>query len=166
MADKLSKEHRSWNMSRIRSKNTKPEIIIRSLLHKAGLRFRLHAKNLIGKPDLILPKYKTVIFVHGCFWHRHQGCKDATNPGTRTDFWQKKFTDNVERDKKVKLSLEEAGWKVIIIWECEIKKTNEELLSRISKELGIYSNLYKKDDNSEFLKVAEKTAIAKKYPNQ
>ncbi|MBN2285805.1 MAG: DNA mismatch endonuclease Vsr [Tissierellales bacterium] len=118
--DRISKKHRSWNMSRIRSKNTKPEIIVRSILHRNGYRFRLHKKDLPGKPDIVLPKFNTVVFVHGCFWHRHENCSDATTPKTSTDFWQKKFEDNVKRDKRNIKALQEAGWKVIIIWECEI----------------------------------------------
>lgn len=118
--DKLTPEHRSWNMRRIRSKNTKPEVIVRSLLHKLGFRFRLHVKNLPGKPDIVLPKYQTVVFVHGCFWHRHRGCKSAATPGTRPDFWKKKFEDNIRRDKQVRTELRELGWNVIVVWQCEL----------------------------------------------
>ena len=149
MTDKLSKEHRSWNMSRIRSTNTKPELVVRSLLHRAGLRFRLHGKDLPGKPDLILPKYKTVIFVHGCFWHRHEGCKDASTPRTRTEFWQKKFTGNVERDKKVRLLLEETGWNVLVIWECEINKNSDKIVHRIFQELHLLGELYQLIEKSK-----------------
>jgi DNA mismatch endonuclease (patch repair protein) len=120
MADSLTKEKRSWNMSRIRSKDTSPEKKVRSLLHKMGYRFRLHRKDLPGKPDIVLPKYKTVIEVRGCYWHRHKGCKNATTPKTNTAFWKKKFADNVKRDKENQKKLEELGWKVIILWECEI----------------------------------------------
>ena len=118
--DKISKEHRSWNMSRIRSKDTTPEKTVRSLLHKMGYRFRLHRKDLPGKPDIVLPKYKTVIFVHGCFWHRHENCKYASIPKTNTEFWLDKLNKNVERDKKNQAELKKLGWKVIVIWECEI----------------------------------------------
>ena len=120
MVDIISKEKRSWNMSRIRGKDTKPELVIRSLLHKMGYRFRLHKKDLPGKPDITLPKYKTAIFVHGCFWHRHKGCKYAYIPKSRVDFWQRKFNENIERDKIKQVGLKEAGWKVIEIWECQI----------------------------------------------
>lgn len=129
MVDKISKEHRSWNMSRIRSKDTKPEIVVRKLLHRLGYRFRLHGKVskrlyksgvLPGKPDIVLAKYKTVIFVHGCFWHRHENCKRATTPKSRTKFWVSKLTKNKERDEENQRILNELGWKVIIIWECEV----------------------------------------------
>jgi len=121
--DILSKEKRSWNMSRILSKNTKPEMIVRSLLHRMGYRFRLHVKNLPGKPDIVLPKYKIAIFVHGCFWHRHPGCKYAYTPKSRVDFWSKKFSDNVERFKNVNRELIKLKWSILVIWECEVTKT-------------------------------------------
>lgn len=108
-------------MSKIRSKNTKPEIFVRSLLHRRGYRFRLHGKNLPGKPDIILPKYKAVIFVHGCFWHRHDGCKYTYNPKTRMEFWKNKFAENVQRDMLVQKKLIEDGWNVLIIWGCELE---------------------------------------------
>jgi len=129
--DTISKEHRSWNMSRIRSKDTKPEKIVRSLLHRMGYRFRLHVKDLPGKPDIVLPKYKTVIFVHGCFWHRHPKCKYAYTPKSRIKFWDKKFSDNIARFKIVKKKLEDFQWKVAIIWECEINKSNAEIEHKI-----------------------------------
>ncbi len=118
--DIISRAKRSWNMSRIRSKNTKPEIIVRSVLHKAGYRFRLHVNALPGKPDIVLAKYRTVIFVHGCFWHRHPGCKYAYEPKSRKKFWLEKFKQNIKRDELVENELKKKGWKVIIIWECEI----------------------------------------------
>ena len=117
--DRISKEHRSWNMSRIKSGNTKPEIVVRSLLHKLGYRFRLHRKDLPGKPDIVLPRYNSVVFVHGCFWHRHNGCKKATVPKTKILFWREKFKGNIERDIKVQEELQSMGWKILIIWECE-----------------------------------------------
>jgi len=119
--DKISPEHRSWNMSRIRSGNTKPEIIVRSLLHRMGYRFRLHKKDLPGKPDIVLPKYRTIIFVHGCFWHRHSECRYAYTPKSRIDFWEEKFTRNIERDQEVKGELETMNWKVLTVWECETR---------------------------------------------
>jgi DNA mismatch endonuclease (patch repair protein) len=118
-------EQRSRNMSAIKSKNTKPEITVRKLLHSMGYRFRLHKKDLPGSPDIVLPKYKTVIFVHGCFWHRHQNCKYASNPKTRREFWEKKFKENIERDKKTQEKLKNLGWKTKIVWECEIKKQDK-----------------------------------------
>lgn len=120
MADRLSKEHRSWNMSRIRGKNTRPELQLRSLMHRSGFRFRLHDAKLPGKPDIVLPKHNTVIFVNGCYWHRHEGCPKATTPKTRTDFWQEKFRRTIERDKHKRVELMQAGWSVITVWECEL----------------------------------------------
>lgn len=131
--DKISPEHRSWNMSRIKSSNTKPEIAIRSLLHKTGFRFRLHRKDLPGKPDIVLPRYKTVIFVHGCFWHRHKNCRFAYEPKSRRDFWESKFKANVSRHITVENLLVEMGWKVVVIWECEVPKlTGNDLLKLVS----------------------------------
>jgi DNA mismatch endonuclease (patch repair protein) len=118
--DKLTPEHRSWNMGRIHSGNTKPEFAVRSLLHRMGYRFRLHRKDLPGKPDIIMPKYKAAVFVHGCFWHRHEGCKYSYTPKSRINFWEEKFKSNVERDKKNQAELERLGWKVVVIWECEL----------------------------------------------
>lgn len=109
-------------MSRIKNRDTKPELIVRKALHYRGYRFRLYRKDLPGHPDIVLPKHKTVIFVHGCFWHRHEGCRYAYQPKSRIDFWQKKFHQNIDRDKTVRKLLVEAGWNVFIIWECETKK--------------------------------------------
>ena len=134
--DKLTKEKRSWNMSRIKGKDTKPEIIVRSVLHKNGFRFRLNRKDLPGKPDIVLPKYKSVILVHGCFWHRHPRCKFAYNPKSRVKFWQNKFSENVERDRLVRKELRKMGWKVIVVWECELKnEKKDKTINRILKEL-------------------------------
>lgn len=132
--DKITPEHRSWNMSRIQSKNTKPEKIVRSLLHRMGYRFRLNVKDLPGKPDIVLPKYKTVIFVHGCFWHRHHKCKYAYTPKSRIAFWEKKFADNVARFKIVKKELKHLHWNVLVIWECEIK-SNADIASKLKSSL-------------------------------
>jgi len=133
--DIVSKEKRSWNMSRIRSKDTNPEKIVRSLLHRMGFRFRLHVKGLPGKPDIVLPKFKTVIFVHGCFWHRHPKCKYAYTPKSRVDFWAKKFTDNVARFKIVKKELVHLKWKVVVIWECEIENKPDWVKDKLCKTL-------------------------------
>ena len=130
-------EQRSRNMSAIKSKNTKPEIKVRKVLHSMGYRFRLHSKDLPGSPDIVLPKYKTVIFVHGCFWHRHQNCKYASTPKTRQEFWNKKFNENINRDKINQENLSSKGWKIIIIWECEIKnkKINlEQIFKKVIKK--------------------------------
>lgn len=119
--DNISSEHRSWNMSRIKSKDTTPERIVRSFLHHNGFRFRLHVKDLPGHPDIVLPKYKTVIEVRGCFWHRHPGCRQATTPSTNIDFWQEKFKRNVDRDRNTEKRLNELGWNLIVVWECELQ---------------------------------------------
>jgi len=118
MTDTLTPERRSWNMSRIRGSDTGPEKIVRSALHRMGLRFRLHRKDLPGRPDIVLPGLHTVVFVHGCYWHRHPGCRFAYNPKTRVEFWQAKFRQNVERDSRQQAELEAAGWRVVIVWEC------------------------------------------------
>ena len=126
MADVHSVEVRSYNMSRIKSKNTKPEILLRKLLFANGFRFRLHDKLLPGKPDIILKKYKTIIFVHGCFWHGHKDCKYFILPKTRSEWWSEKIGKNRVNDQKSKISLELTGWKVIEVFECELKKSNLE----------------------------------------
>lgn len=120
--DIKSKEARSQNMSRIRSKNTKPEIYFRKLLFAKGYRYRIADKSIPGHPDAFLRKYNTAVFVHGCFWHRHQGCKYAYNPKSRIEFWQKKFDDNVRRDAVVRTALRENKIKCLVIWECTIKQ--------------------------------------------
>ena len=127
MVDTISEERRSWNMSRIRGKDTKPELIVRSLLHKMGYRFRIHRKDLPGKPDIVLPKHKTIIFVHGCFWHRHKGCRYAYTPKSRVKFWKDKFAGTVKRDNNHQKQLKEMGWSVHVVWECETK--NPEILN-------------------------------------
>ncbi|WP_298331355.1 very short patch repair endonuclease [Asticcacaulis sp.] len=135
MVDRVSGERRSWNMSRIRSRDTGPEIHLRSLLHRAGFRFRLHAKDLDGKPDIVLPKYRTAIFVHGCFWHRHTNCRNATIPSTRAEFWQKKFDDNVARDRRNSAALEAKGWTVITVWDCDLKADPDRMLQNLSAKM-------------------------------
>lgn len=135
MADSLSPERRSWNMSRIRGTDTKPELALRSLLHRAGYRFRLHDRRLPGRPDVVLPRFRTVIFVHGCFWHRHAGCRNATMPGSRTEFWARKFRDTIARDARKAAELDAAGWKVVTVWECEMKKGPEKVLRKVVKQL-------------------------------
>jgi DNA mismatch endonuclease (patch repair protein) len=119
-------------MSRISGKNTKPELIVRSLLHKLRYRFRLHRIDLPGKPDITLPKYKKVIFVHGCFWHGHKGCKKSRRPTTNEKFWNKKLTGNMQRDKRYYRNLREMGWQILIVWECETKNT-EKLLHKLER---------------------------------
>lgn len=121
MADVHNKATRSFNMSRIKGKDTKPEMLVRKYLYGNGLRYRLHNKNLPGKPDLTLSKYLTVIFVNGCFWHGHKGCKYFVMPKTRTEWWSEKIEETIKRDTKALSDLNDLGWKAIIIWECELK---------------------------------------------
>lgn len=122
MTDIVNKETRSRMMAGIRGKDTKPEMILRKALHARGLRYRLYATELPGRPDLVFVKYRAVVFVHGCFWHRHKGCRYATTPATRPDFWQRKFAANVRRDKDVQQLLASNGWRVAIVWECALRK--------------------------------------------
>jgi len=130
MADVHEPETRSYNMSQIKGKDTKPEMIVRKFLHSNGFRYRLHVKDLPGKPDLVLPKYNSVIFVHGCFWHAHEGCKYFKIPKTRTEWWKEKLYGNKERDEKHIQELEVMGWNVIVVWECELKSKNRSLISK------------------------------------
>ncbi|MEZ2347536.1 very short patch repair endonuclease [Terriglobus sp. RCC_193] len=133
--DSLDARRRSENMRRIRSKNSKPEIFLRSLLHKAGYRFRLHRTDLPGKPDVVFPGRRKVIFVHGCFWHQHSGCREGRLPGTRPEYWVPKLQRNVARDLANSVSLEKLGWRMLIIWECEIE-SSPGLLSKVEDFLG------------------------------
>jgi len=127
MTDVHSKAQRSYNMSQIRSKDTKPELVVRKFLFASGFRYRLYVKTLPGKPDIVLRKYKTVIFIHGCFWHGHENCRYFVIPKTRTDWWLAKINHNKENDLLAKTTLEQTGWKVITIWECELKKDSLDL---------------------------------------
>ena len=136
--DIWSKQKRSEVMSKIRGENTKPEMILRSHLFRLGFRFRVHKKDLPGKPDIVFPKYQTIIFVHGCFWHYHKDCREGRIPSTNSKFWKEKLFKNVEKDKRHTEALQELGWKVIVIWECEIEKnigqTLDKLIVEIKKE--------------------------------
>ncbi|MBQ4303897.1 MAG: DNA mismatch endonuclease Vsr [Lachnospiraceae bacterium] len=122
MADVHDKKTRSYNMSRIKSKDTKPEELVRKYLFSKGLRYRKNDNRYPGHPDIVLPRYKTVVFVHGCFWHRHDGCRYSTTPSSNVDYWTDKFRKNKERDQKEQQQLKELGWRTIIIWECQLKK--------------------------------------------
>lgn len=143
MADVHDKATRSYNMSRIKSKDTKPEMLVRKFLFANGFRYRLYVKNLPGKPDIVLPKYKTVIFVHGCFWHGHKGCKYYSIPKTRTDWWMEKINKNIDNDEKTINALQEKGWHVIIMWGCELKQTKKDitlpkLITNLNNTVSIY----------------------------
>ena len=140
MADVHDKATRSYNMSRIKSKNTKPEILVRKFLFANGFRYRINDKKLPGKPDIVLPKYKTVIFVNGCFWHGHENCKYFKLPKTRTEWWKEKIERNINNDLKKHTLLAEAGYTVIVIWECEIK--NKEFYNTIIDEIRRKENSF------------------------
>jgi DNA mismatch endonuclease (patch repair protein) len=134
--DRLTPERRSWNMSRIKGRDTGPEVRVRSVLHSLGFRFSLRRTDLPGKPDITLPKWQTVVFVHGCFWHQHQNCKNAVLPKTRAEFWTAKLTGNVVRDKRHALALRRMGWRVITIWECQAEdeaKLRRSLVLKLSR---------------------------------
>ncbi len=134
MTDIFDPEKRSQIMSRIRGRDTRPEMIVRRIAHGLGFRFRLHRKDLPGRPDIVFPRHQAVIVVHGCFWHRHPGCKRASSPKTRVRYWQNKFEDNVVRDKRNETALRDLGWKVMVIWECETKD-HEAVAARIESFL-------------------------------
>ncbi|MGB4594456.1 MAG: very short patch repair endonuclease [Anaerolineaceae bacterium] len=137
MTDIKSSVDRSYNMSRIRGDNTKPELTVRKYLFKNGFRYRLHVRNLPGVPDIVLPKLKTIIFVNGCFWHAHEGCKYFVWPKNNADFWKDKISGNVQRDKRNYESLEAMGWRVIVVWECQIKRKSD----RESALLSLFETL-------------------------
>lgn len=134
--DIWSKEKRSAVMSKIRGKDTKPEKILRSALFKSGYRFRIHRKDLPGKPDIVLPKYNAIIFVHGCFWHYHADCREGRIPSTNSKFWEEKLQKNIIRDQQHNLKLQEAGWRVMTVWECEIEKHLETLMVKVADFLN------------------------------
>lgn len=138
MADVHSTTVRSYNMSKIKGKDTRPEILVRKYLFSKGFRYRLHNKKLPGTPDIVLPKYKTVIFINGCFWHGHEGCKYYVIPKTRTDWWLDKINRNIEKDKENKIKLTNIGWSIIEIWECELKASVRDVtLDSILKKLKL-----------------------------
>jgi DNA mismatch endonuclease, patch repair protein len=121
MADRLTRRQRSILMAGVRTKHTEPELKVRSVAHRLGYRFRLHRKDLPGSPDIVFPRLQAVVFVHGCFWHRHAGCRKASIPATRSDFWAEKLGSNVTRDANARKRLRQSGWRVLVIWECETK---------------------------------------------
>jgi DNA mismatch endonuclease (patch repair protein) len=133
VTDRITKQRRSWNMSRIRAKDTKPELAVRSLLHRLGFRFRIHVKRLPGCPDIVLSRLQTVVFVNGCFWHRHKNCKFAYSPKSRKAFWEEKFKANVARDRQLQRKLGKLGWTVHVIWECQTHKV--EILDKLVRRI-------------------------------
>jgi DNA mismatch endonuclease (patch repair protein) len=133
MADTLTPEQRQKCMSRVKGKNTKPELALRSALHALGFRFRLHRRNLPGCPDIVLPKYRTVIFLHGCFWHQHPGCRKATIPISNYEFWLAKLRGNAGRDKQNTAILQRNGWRVLTVWECDLKCGEELIAKQLSR---------------------------------
>lgn len=133
--DVVDSATRSRMMSGIRSRDTKPEMTVRKYLHAKGFRYRLHTRALPGSPDLVLPKYRTAIFVHGCFWHRHPGCRYTTTPASNVERWNEKFRANTERDARKHAELEAAGWRVIVVWECELRGAAQERLERLRDEI-------------------------------
>ena len=136
MIDVVDQKTRSRMMSGIRGKDTRPEMLVRSGLHRLGFRFRLHARNLPGSPDLVLKRYRAVVFVHGCYWHRHEGCPYATTPATRLEFWQEKFEANVERDHRHQKALRETGWRVFVVWECALRREGVAAVERLATALS------------------------------
>uniref|UniRef100_UPI004048EA2D very short patch repair endonuclease n=1 Tax=Yoonia sp. TaxID=2212373 RepID=UPI004048EA2D len=125
MTDIVDKQTRSRMMAGIKGKDTKPELVLRRALHARGFRYRLHSKDVPGRPDLVFPKHHAIVFVHGCFWHRHEGCRYTTTPSTRPEFWQAKFDANVIRDAAIRDQLIETGWRVATVWECSLRKTDQ-----------------------------------------
>ena len=134
MTDVFSKDKRSWIMSRVKGRDTKPETLVRSFVHRMGFRFRLHQRDLPGKPDIVLPRHNKVIFVHGCFWHGHKQCPRSKRPTTNERFWNKKLDGNIERDKRFRRKLRRTGWKVLVVWQCETRNL-EKLLEKLERFL-------------------------------
>jgi DNA mismatch endonuclease Vsr len=155
MSDVHTPEQRHKNMAAIHSSSTKPELKLRRALWSLGFRYRINEKDLPGKPDIVLPKYRTVVFVHGCFWHGHKGCKYYTVPKTNTEFWTAKVTRNQQRDQEVWRQLEAKGWAVIIVWECELKKYRfEDTVNSVAAEIVRNGNTY------QYIRAARKKARA------
>lgn len=134
MSDVFSNEKRSWIMGRVRGRDTKPEILVRSFIHRMGYRFRVHRRDLPGNPDIILPRHGKVVFVHGCFWHGHEGCPRSKRPTSNEKFWNRKLNSNIERDSRFQEELRQMGWKVLVIWECETR-SSEVLLGKLERFL-------------------------------
>jgi len=166
MPDKISPLHRSWVMSRIPSRHTKPERVARSLLHHLGYRFTVNGpknRQLPGKPDVVLPRQKSVVFVHGCFWHRHPNCKTATTPRSNREYWLQKFARNVERDRRNQQALADLGWQVIIVWECELKNLDA-VAARFITEMPRDSKYELPEELDDLALVAEQRSRYGKSP--
>ncbi len=136
MANRVSEEKRSWIMSRVKGRDTNPERLVRSLLHRMGYRFRVHRKDLPGTPDIVLPRYRKIIFVHGCFWHQHPGCPKSKRPASNREFWDRKFENTITRDQRNIAQLKELGWDTLIIWQCETRD-RESLRIKINRYLTL-----------------------------
>lgn len=161
MTDRFTPEQRSWNMSRIRSFDTKPEMLVRSLLHRIGFRFRIHCNNLPGRPDIVLPKYRTVIFIHGCFWHQHAGCIEASRPTSNSRYWNLKLEANIRRDRRHRRLLRQKGWRVMRFWECKVEKNPAGEVMRVARALrgnAAESTGYNLPSRRELLKAAQARA--------
>lgn len=135
MTDTITKAERSKVMSKVRSRDTKPEWILRCGLHRLGFRYRLGNTKMPGRPDLVFPKFHAAVFVHGCYWHRHPGCKNATTPKSNVAFWEEKFARNVARDRRTQQTLEALGWRVLVVWECELAKETVDTIQRVARWL-------------------------------
>jgi DNA mismatch endonuclease (patch repair protein) len=142
--DRLPPEKRSWLMGLVRAKNTNPEMAVRRIVFALGFRYRLHGKNLPGRPDIVLASRRSVIFVNGCFWHQHEGCNRAKRPETRAEYWSAKLDENVERDRRNLLQLKSMGWRVLTIWECQLRRPND-----ISRKITRFLRVHPKGQSAE-----------------
>jgi DNA mismatch endonuclease (patch repair protein) len=156
VTDHLTPQQRSANMRRIRARHTVPEVAVRSLLHRAGFRFRVAPRELPGRPDIVLPRHRLAVFVHGCYWHRHPECPRATTPTTNTQYWQAKFARNVVRDWEVQQTLVSAGWRVATIWECEVRRDPQGVVERLIAEIGDPCTVENELDRWSILRLAER----------
>ena len=161
MTDKLTPEQRHKCMSHIRSKNTKPEMVVRKFLFSKGFRYRINVRNLPGTPDIVMRKYRTVIFINGCFWHGHEGCKYYVIPKSNSDFWIKKIQRNQERDMQERILLRQMGWHVIVIWECQVRpKTKDETLKRLEYTLNsIFLNNHRLLEKASYMQKEEENVM-------
>ena len=155
--DMVDRQTRSRIMASVGQKDTGAEMVLRRALHRSGLRYRLHVRELPGSPDLVFPRFRAAVFVHGCYWHRHPGCKDAGMPGTNVDFWRRKFDENVARDRRKQQQLADSGWRVMVVWECELVGQTVPTLQRVASWLTNESNAsYARVNRRQLLAVAER----------